>query len=191
MYAHAEARRRRSPLSLNTLVLNADYRPLTTWPPSLIPARDAVTGVYQDKYDVVETWDDAFFHSPSMSIAVPKVVALRQYAPVYASPKFCRRSIFLRDHYRCQYCGNKFQTYDLTFDHVLPRSRGGKTEWTNIATSCIPCNAKKRNGDKMRPLHMPHRPTTAELLRAGLQYLPNHLREDFGSYLYWESPLTE
>jgi 5-methylcytosine-specific restriction endonuclease McrA len=186
-----EAKRRQSPLTLRSLVLNADYLPLTTWPLSLIPARDAVAAVYQDKVDVVENWPDQFFHSPSVTIPVPKVVALREYAPIHADPKFCRRSIFLRDHYKCQYCGGQFASQDLTFDHVLPRSRGGKTEWRNITTACIPCNADRRNNVAIQPKRRPHKPTTAELLRAGLEFLPSSLREDFGSWLYWDAELEE
>ena len=110
--------------SLQTLVLNADYRPLSTWPLSLIPAKDAVQAVCRDRVTVVESWDDVF-RSPSTEIKVPKVVARRDYAPMAGEPKFCRRSILLRDRYRCQYCGNRFDGPDLTFDHVIPRARGG------------------------------------------------------------------
>lgn len=183
--------------SYRCLVLNADYRPLSTWPLSLIAARDAVHALYRDRVAVVETWD-AVFRSPSVSIAVPKVVALRQYAPVSAEPKFCRRSILLRDRFRCQYCGRQFGSTELTFDHVVPRSKGGRTEWTNILTACMGCNARKadahaeysgRRASGLRPFKMPRRPTTAELLRAGLEFLPNDVREDFGSWLYWHVPL--
>jgi hypothetical protein len=92
---------------LSALVLNSDFRPLATWPLSLISAQDAVHAVYRDRVTVVESWEDAFFRSPSTTIPVPKVVALRHYAPVSAEPKFCRRSILLRDRYRCQYCGKR------------------------------------------------------------------------------------
>lgn len=188
---------------LRTLVLNADWRPLSTWPLSLIDSRDAIHAFFRDRVTVVETWDGAFFRSPSVSVEVPKVVALRQYAPVSGAPKFCRRSILLRDRYRCQYCGQRFDAPDLTFDHLIPRASGGKTEWTNILTACIACNARKgampanhsgRKGvasadGRLRPLKMPRQPTAAELLRAGLEFLPNDVRDDFGSWLYWQVPL--
>jgi 5-methylcytosine-specific restriction endonuclease McrA len=185
---------RRRPLQ--TLVLNADGRPLSTWPLSLIAPQDAVHAVCRARVDVVETWPDAFYRSPSTEIAVPKVVMLRRYAPVSADPKFCRRSILLRDRYRCQYCGRRFPAEELTFDHVIPRSAGGRTEWTNILTACLTCNGRKgadaanHSGRKgvagsLRPLKAPRRPNAAELLRAGLEFLPAELREDFGSALYW------
>jgi hypothetical protein len=73
-------------------VLNADYRPLSTYPLSIIAAQDAVSAIWRERVDVVEAWSDAFFRSPSTTIAVPKIVALRHYAPVSGEPKFCRRS---------------------------------------------------------------------------------------------------
>ncbi len=190
-------------MSHRTLVLNTDFKPLSTWPLSLVPAQDAVHALYRDRVFVVENWPDAFFHSPSMDFPVPKVVALRTYAPVSGKPKFCRRSILLRDGYRCQYCGEQFESEELTFDHVVPRADGGKTEWTNILTCCVRCNGMKgaskpmangrrgvfRQDGRVRPLKEPRCPTTAELLRAGLEFLPNDIRSDFGSYLYWNVKL--
>jgi len=172
---------------LRTLVLNADCRPLSTWPLSLISAQDAVHAVYRDRVSVLETWDQVF-RSPSTTIHVPKVVALKDYAPVSGNPKFCRRSILLRDHYRCQYCGEQFPSHDLTFDHYIPRAKGGKTVWENILTACVECNSLK--GDKhLKPRKLPHRPSHSELLVAGLQFLPADIKMDFGSYLYWGATL--
>jgi 5-methylcytosine-specific restriction endonuclease McrA len=188
----------RSPTSLRTLVLNADGRPISTWPLNLIPAQDAVTAAWLDRAIVVEEWPEAFFHSPSTTIAVPKVMMLREYAHVNAAPKFCRRSVLLRDRYCCQYCGKLFTDDELTYDHVVPRSRGGRTEWTNIVSACVECNKNKRDqdarwsapkGSGLRPLKPPRVPSPAELLRAGLQFLPNDVRDDFGSWLYWNVEL--
>lgn len=188
----------RDATALRTLVLNADYRPISTWPLSLISGQDALRAIFRDRATVVEEWD-AVFRSPSTEIRVPKVIALRHYAPISAEPKFCRRSILLRDRFRCQYCGERFDGADLTFDHVIPRAAGGKTVWENILSCCVPCNARKRDalpnysgrkaaGD-VRPLKPPRRPTTAELLRAGLEFLDPELRADFGSWLYWNAEL--
>lgn len=177
-----------------SLVLNADFRPLNTYPLSIITAQEAIVAVYRDRASVVEEWQEAF-RSPSCEIRVPKVIALRAYQHIDADPKFCRRSILLRDRMSCQYCGQRFPSPELTFDHVVPRSAGGKTVWNNILTCCIPCNARKRNSlpnysarrgsADMRPLKQPRQPTAAELLRAGLEFLDPAVRADFGSYLYW------
>jgi 5-methylcytosine-specific restriction endonuclease McrA len=185
-------------LARRTLVLNADYRPISTWPLSLVSGQDAVRAVFRDRATVVEEWDEVF-RSPTTEIRVPKVIALREYAPISATPKFCRRSILLRDRYRCQYCGERFESEDLTFDHVIPRSAGGKTVWENILSACVPCNIKKRDrlpnysgrraSEDFRPLKPPKQPTTAELLRAGLEFLAPEIRADFGSFLYWNAEL--
>lgn len=184
--------------ALRTLVLNADFRPLNTYPLSIIPAQEAISAIWRDRASVVEEWD-AVFRSPSIEIRVPKVMALRAYAHIDTVPKFCRRSILLRDRFRCQYCGEQFQAADLTFDHVVPRAKQGKTEWTNILSACIPCNALKRDslpnysgrkrGPEMRPLKQPRQPTSAELLRSGLEFLDPAIRADFASYLYWNVEL--
>jgi 5-methylcytosine-specific restriction endonuclease McrA len=188
--------------SLRTLVLNANYLPVTTWPLSLIPAQEAISSVFRDRAFVVDEWP-AVFRSPSREVRVPKVIALKHYAHIDATPKFCRRSIFLRDRFCCQYCGERFATDELTFDHVIPRSKGGTTVWTNILTACVPCNELKKaampnfSGRRgrtdvtggMRPLKAPRQPTTAELLRAGLEFLDAEIRENYGSFLYWDAEL--
>lgn len=195
-------RKRKDPHRRRCLVLNADAQPLAIWPPSFITAREAVEGIYKDRYIVVDEWPGEFFRSPSTAIAIPKVVMLRHYAPVAHRPKQCRANILLRDRYRCQYCGERFPSEELTYDHVIPRSKGGKTEWENILTACVACNARKKNldakfsgpkgarGGYMRPLKMPKRPTTAELLRAGLELMPASTVQDFGSWLYWQEELA-
>lgn len=170
---------------LRTLILNADFRPLATYPLSIISAQDAVSAVWRNRVVVVEEWPGEFFRSPSTSIAVPKVVALREYARMHGEPKFCRRSILLRDDFRCQYCGEEFSSEELTYDHVVPRARGGRTEWANIVAACVRCNADKGHGAHVRPRRAPRQPTSIELLQAGLRRLPNDVREDWGSYLYW------
>jgi 5-methylcytosine-specific restriction endonuclease McrA len=132
---------------------------------------------------------------------VPKVLMLRAYAPISATPKFCRRSILLRDRFTCQYCGERFPPDQLTYDHLIPRSKGGQTTWENILSACMDCNAKKaasladfsgrkgKKGSGLRPLKLPRQPTTAELLRNGLECLESDIREDFADWLYWSVEL--
>jgi len=186
---HAIARR--------TLVLNADYRPLATFPLSLVTGQEAVKAVFRARATVVEEWPEVF-RSPSIEIHVPRTIALNEYAPISAEPKFCRRSILLRDRFRCQYCGHRFESSDLTFDHVVPRADGGQTVWDNILSACVPCNKKKRDqpadwsgqkGLELRPLKAPRRPTTMELLRAGLEFIDPVTKNDWGSWLYWGAEL--
>src|SRR3954470_8772396 len=131
---------------LMTLVLNADFQPITTWPLHLIHATEAVSKIWTDRVQVVETWKDALgeevlFRSPSVTIPAPKVVVLHEYICVHSEPKCTRKNIYLRDRYFCQYCGKRFPSSELTFDHLIPKSKGGKTVWTNILTCCTTCNA--------------------------------------------------
>lgn len=79
-----------------------------------------------------------------MQIAVPKIIRLLGYDKLPRQEvKFNRRNIFARDSNKCQYCGKKFSTQDLSLDHVVPRSQNGKSTWDNIVCCCIKCNVKK------------------------------------------------
>ena len=73
---------------------------------------------------------------------VPSVISLKEYIKSQKSPVFTRFNVFLRDKFSCQYCGAMKQSHDLTFDHVIPRSKVGK-RWTNVVAACRPCNFKK------------------------------------------------
>jgi 5-methylcytosine-specific restriction endonuclease McrA len=98
--------------------------------------------------------------------------------------------VFLRDGFSCQYCGSP---HELTFDHVIPRSKGGRTTWENITTACAPCNLAKGgrtpHGAKMHPRVRPGRPTSYFLQDMGRKFPPNHLHATWMDYLYWDVPL--
>ncbi len=90
--------------------------------------------------------NEAYVQTVRMRIRVPKVLLLRGYDKLPGQEvKFSRETLFERDHYRCQYCGNDFDEAQLNMDHVIPRDRGGRTSWENIVTSCIQCNSHKAN----------------------------------------------
>jgi 5-methylcytosine-specific restriction endonuclease McrA len=105
-------------------------------------------------------------------------------------PAFTRFNVFLRDRFSCQYCGSR---EDLTFDHVIPRSRGGRTTWENVVAACAPCNLKKGNKlpreIKMIPTQAPFRPTVHDLHNNGRAFPPNHLHKSWLDYLYWDIEL--
>src|ERR1019366_3282762 len=128
-----------SPGSNPALVLNADYRPLSYYPLSLWSWQDAIKAVFLDRVNIVSEYDVAV-HSPSFTMKLPSVVALKSDVKRARPPAFTRFNVFLRDRFRCQYCGDD---HDLTFDHLIPRSRGGTTTWDNVITACAPCNLRK------------------------------------------------
>ncbi|MDB5370212.1 MAG: endonuclease domain protein [Roseomonas sp.] len=174
------------------LVLNADFRPLSYYPLSLWSWQDAVKAVYLDRVSVLSEYD-AEVHSPSHSFRLPSVIALREYIPSARRPAFTRFNVFLRDSFSCVYCGDEKPTHDLTFDHVIPRSRGGRTSWDNVVTACGPCNLRKADKlpreIRMFPRDLPRQPTSWELQENGRAFPPNHLHESWRDYLYWDSEL--
>ncbi len=184
MYAHLD--------NCPTLVLNADYRPLSYFPLSLWSWQEAVKAVFLDRVNIVSEYD-RMIHSPSFQMKVPSVIALKEYVQPRSQPAFTRFNVFLRDKWTCQYCGCRHRTQDLTFDHVIPKSRGGGTTWENILTACQSCNLLKGNylptECRMFPLHPPYQPTNMQLQMNGRAYPPNFLHESWGDYLYWDTEL--
>jgi len=104
-----------SPQSCPTLVLNADFRPLSYYPLSLWSWQDAIKAVFLDRVNVVANYERVI-KSPSFQINLPSVVALKDYIKPQQHPAFTRFNLFLRDRFTCQYCTS---TSDLTFDHLV------------------------------------------------------------------------
>ncbi len=184
MNAHAA-----TSLNLPALVLNADFRPLSYYPLSLWSWQETVKAVFLDRVNIVSEYD-RFVRSPSFEMRVPSVVSLKTYVKPALYPAFTRFNVFLRDKFTCQYCSSRD---DLTFDHLIPRSRGGQTRWDNVVAACSPCNLAKggmmpeRAG--MRPSQWPYRPTVFELQRNGRLFPPNYLHVSWLDYLYWDVEL--
>jgi len=174
------------------LVLNADFRPLNYFPLSLWPWQEAVKAVFLDRVNVVSEYDREI-HSPSWCMRLPSVISLKEYVSLSRRPAFTRFNVFLRDHFSCQYCGQPFPTHDLTFDHVIPRSRGGRTEWNNVVTACAACNLAKANKlvheAGMHIRRRPHQPTNHQLHDVGRKFPPNYLHESWRDFLYWDTEL--
>ena len=86
--------------------------------------------------------------SPSTTLVVPYAIIIPDCEfnnPAIKTVKYSRRNLVKRDNYTCQYCKKKFDKKDLTVDHVTPRSKGGKSTWTNVVACCRPCNAIKQD----------------------------------------------
>ena len=174
------------------LVLNADFRPLSYFPLSLWSWQDSIKAVFLDRVDIVSEYD-TLVHSPSLEMRLPSVIALKDYVHLDRRPAFTRFNVFLRDRFRCQYCGGGYSSEDLTFDHVIPRSRGGRTTWTNVVTACQDCNLDKGNRTPrecdMHPKHPVVQPTTYQLQENGRGFPPNFLHESWRDFLYWDTEL--
>ena len=178
--------------SCPALVLNADYRPLSYFPLSLWSWQDTVKAVFLDRVNVLSEYNRQV-HSPSWAFNLPSVIALKQYIAVAKRPAFTRFNVFLRDCFSCQYCGDGHPVSDLTFDHMVPRSRGGRTTWENVVTACMVCNLGK--GDRlmaecgMHPRVKPYRPSVHDLQRNGRAFPPNYLHDSWRDFLYWDTEL--
>jgi 5-methylcytosine-specific restriction endonuclease McrA len=148
----------------------------------------AIKAIYEKTHYVVETYDKVV-HSPSIEMNLPSVIALVKYQPQPKHVAFTRFNVFLRDGFRCQYCGEKHASHDLTFDHVKPRARGGVTSWENVVAACSPCNVIKDDKIEMKPFRVPRTPTADELLKAKRKMPHGYLHETWTDYLYWDSAL--
>ena len=173
-------------------MLNADFRPLSYFPLSLWSWQDAVKAVFMGRVQTLSEYERVV-HSPSLAMRLPSVIALRQFIPLSRRPAFTRFNVFLRDSFSCQYCNGRFETRELTFDHVTPRSRGGRTTWANVVTACSRCNIRKSNRTpqeaNMIPQRAPAVPSTWQLRENGRAFPPNFLHRDWRDYLYWDSEL--
>ena len=181
-----------SPEACPALVLNADFRPLSYFPLSLWSWQDAVKAVFLGRVTILSEYERVV-RSPSYEMQLPSVIALKDYISASRYPAFTRFNVFLRDSFSCQYCFSRHTTPDLTFDHVIPRSRGGFTNWENVVTACRECNTHK-GSHLLRECGMnlhrpPWRPTTFELQERGRAFPPNYLHESWRDYLYWDTEL--
>jgi 5-methylcytosine-specific restriction endonuclease McrA len=164
-------------MNANTLVLNRGFLAI-----HIMDHKKAISLVYQGHAEAVdssyvcysfENWvalsesmtesDLGFIHTPTLKISIPAVIRLTRYDRLpSADVKFTVPNLFSHYNNICSYCGHKFPSSDLNRDHIVPRSRGGKTNWDNIVPSCIPCNKKKADKTPeeagMRLLVKPEKP---------------------------------
>lgn len=187
---------RLSPDKCPALVLNADWQPLSYVPLSLWPWQEVMKAVFLGRVNVVATYD-IVVRSPSVQIPLPSVVSLKKYQPpTRRHAAFTRFNVFLRDFFRCQYCGRKYSTQNLTFDHVMPRSRGGKSNWENVVTACVSCNHSKGRyllrelKPRFQLRRTPVAPSHFELQSNARHFPPRHLHETWRDFCYWNETLA-
>lgn len=172
------------------LVLNADYLPLSYAPLELWCWQDTIKAITEKKAVPVSFYDGIYIRSPSIQMQLPSVIMLTRYVRRCQKVAFTRYNIHLRDEFQCQYCGAHTE---LTYDHLVPRARGGQTSWENIVIACSPCNGKKGqlplkdSGLKLK--RQPFEPVREQLEAIAKRYPPNHLHDDWRSEAWWDAEL--
>lgn len=191
-----------TPLSSSVLVLNRHYAAVR-----IVSAKRAFILLYRGRAEVIDLHDgqyiavdldgwmkhceqrprqehDVIVHTPKRSIVVPKVVRLVRYDKVPRSEvKYNRRNVLARDDHHCQYCGRRYPVSKLSIDHVMPKSRGGKSSWTNVVTACNECNTRKGgrlpHEASMRLLREPKAPRKNPFLEHKLELERYRIWRDF------------
>ncbi len=164
------------------LVLNATYEPI-----NITAARRAVVLVLKG-VATTEEENGSFIHSTRLAIRIPSVIRLTHFRRIpYQTRALSRKNILLRDRYTCQFCGRVLPASELTLDHVVPRSRGGHTDWDNLVACCHSCNNLK--GDRLPDeaglkLKRPPRPFTLHTSRQ-LMRMMGKSDERWRKYLFY------
>lgn len=172
---------------LRTLLLTQSYEPIR-----VISWKRAFTLLTLGKVEVVEEYDRNI-RTCYLVFKMPAVVRLVNAFCRFRRPvRFSRVNVYARDRYRCQYCGEKDSLANLTFDHVIPRSRGGCTNWTNVVAACVDCNHQKANRTpleaRMKLIKEPVQPRWVPAV--ALQISVRSVPEAWTDYLYWTGALS-
>jgi 5-methylcytosine-specific restriction endonuclease McrA len=201
-------------LSTSVLLLNRLYMAVR-----VITARRALTLVYRELAEVVscesgqylsydfDDWVELsqakarfepekhdWVRTVRFQVAVPRIIRLLVYERLpRVEVKLNRRNLFARDHNRCQYCGRKFPTSELSVDHVVPRTQGGETVWENLVCACVRCNVRK-GGRTPAEAHMrlvapPRRPRRSPILTIKLSDARYASWKQFVDFAYWNVEL--
>jgi 5-methylcytosine-specific restriction endonuclease McrA len=138
--------------------------------------------------------DDDFVRTTHSEIQVPRIIRLLAYDRLPRQKvKFNRRNIFARDANRCQYCGRRFATSELSLDHVRPRSQGGQATWENIVCACLKCNVRKGGRTPweagMKLVREPLQPKTSPVLSLKLSHRKYQSWKTFLDNAYWSVEL--
>lgn len=199
-----------SVLAEKVLVLNKGWHPI-----NITTVREAVSMSYQGAASILDpktfqpfdfnSWKEAsefaqegskYLRGCDWKMLVPEVIVLTSYNGVNKRQvKFSRRNLYFRDRNTCQYCGRKFHSKDLTIDHVVPKSKGGRSIWTNVVLACYACNRKKDNRllEKcgMHLLRPPKQPRWEEVKIPSISGKIPASWEQFLSEMYWNVELKD
>ncbi|MBM4064904.1 MAG: HNH endonuclease [Planctomycetes bacterium] len=150
--------------------------------------------LYRAKSGLPDEDNTSWIRTVSFEIEVPKIIRLLFYEKLpQSNVKFNRRNIFARDENRCQYCGQKFPTSELSLDHIVPKAYDGKTTWTNIVCACTDCNKKKGGRTpiqaRMKLIRKPVKPKHSPILSLKLRSDRYRSWKQFLDEAYWSVPL--
>lgn len=181
----------------DVLVLNADGMPLSHIPLSVVTWQTAIRLVFSEKVRVLKEYNNWYIRSQHLEIRVPSIIIMTEQVKWGKHIRYTRSNVYLRDDFTCQLqytnrCrekAGKVKTTELTLDHVVPKSQGGKTTWINVCACCKECNSSKGNDHTVIPKKKPHKPSYYEIL-SKRKNLPIHIRdEDWKFYLDWPEDL--
>lgn len=166
---------------MDVLVLNAAYQPL-----SIIPWQDAIIKLHSekaaDRVEIVSSYSERFIRSAHAKHQMPSVVRHVRYRHGKKRQiKFSRDNVWARDRGRCQYCGAQVPRHSYTYDHVIPKCKGGKTTWENIVTACVLCNSRKRDMSVAE----------AKMKLRTIPVKPDYLPDEFKNTLRWKPGMPE
>ena len=182
---------------MDTLLLNSDGTPISHIPLSIVSWQVAIRLMFLGKVKVLKEYKNWSVHSQHLEIKVPSIVMMTEHIKWNKQLKYSRANVYLRDDFtcqlqstrRCRELGGKVKFTELTLDHVVPRSEGGKTNWTNVCTSCKTCNSEKGADGSIVPKKKPYKPTYYEIL-SKRKNLPIQIPdEDWAFYIAWPEEL--
>ncbi len=180
------------------LILNADGTPLSLVPLKVVKWQSAMRLLFLGKAKVLKEYDHWVIRSQYAEMKVPSIIIMTKQVKWLKTLKYSSANIYLRDDFTCQLqstrkCtenGGKTKVSELTLDHVVPRSRGGKTNWTNCCTACKSCNSAKGNDEKIVPKVMPKKPTYFDILKKR-RTMPIQIRDaEWKYYIDWPDHLV-
>ncbi|MHC4956535.1 MAG: HNH endonuclease [Planctomycetota bacterium] len=192
-------------LDERTLVLNRSWVAITT-----TTVRNALSMVYQGAAKVIcantyqahdfhswaevgAAWDEPGVRTISVRVRVPEIIVLAVYDGFpQRTVAFSRRNLYRRDRFTCQYCGERPGTEELTIDHVVPRSRGGRSTWQNCVLACVDCNKRKANRLPAEAGVRLSRPPNVPRWSWDVEVAVGHRKSSWGQFLsdhYWNVEL--
>lgn len=178
---------------MDTLVLSHAFEPVAR-----VAWQRAVTLLFEGKVEVLEEYPDWTVRSVTLELRVPSIIRfLRRIRARRPAVRLSRENVYARDAGACQYCGRKLPRCEATWDHVVPRSRGGPTAWENVVIACTGCNQRKGGRTPaeagMRLRAVPVRPTRLpDVIRLTIRLdegAPESWRHWLRSYRYWNGEL--